>query len=300
MDARAEARSGGGGGGRVARMMVVSAALFAAAGCRTPGIDTDLLVPRGWKPNPWGPISNAARCRGELPNIPNNPDMAVWDDWARRNLRDGDLLFRMGDARAALGLFPFSRVSAAIANSRYSHSGIVAIEGGEPVVYDTTTTGPQRHPFAVWLLDARGSVAVKRPRPEYQAYAPKAVEFCRAVYDKQVPFDYDMRLGDDRFYCIEMTERAYRTSGLPLSESIPLYRLPRYHEYPWTVRLMRLCTPMIPQQRAYVIGNESIGIWASPALELVYEAPNSRPPADVASPRLPDERLARTASTVTR
>jgi hypothetical protein len=43
---------------------------------------------------------------------------------------------------------------------------------------------------------------------------------------------------------------------------------------------MRLFTSMVPQQRAYVIGNDSLGIWSSPALELVYEAPDARPPGE--------------------
>jgi hypothetical protein len=248
-------------------------------GCRTPGIDTDRLVPRHWEGNPWGPEANAARGRGEIPPVPNNPEMAEWEEWGRRNLKDGDILFRMGDARAAWGLFPFSKVSAAIAASRYSHSGIAAIEGGEPVVYDTTTTGPQRHPFAVWLLDTRGSFAVKRPAPEYQAAATGAVEFCRAVYHKQVPFDYDMKMGQDKFYCIELTESAYRAAGLPLSEPLRIDQLPRYHEFPRITRLVRLATPMEPHQKAFVIGNESIGIWANPSLRLVYEAGDIRPPS---------------------
>jgi hypothetical protein len=236
------------------------------------------MVPRWWRGNPWGPLANEARRRGTIPTVPNNPDMAAWEDWGRRNLRDGDILFRMGDARAACGLFPFSKVSAAIACSRFSHSGIVAIEGGQPVVYDTTTTGPQRQPFPIWVLDTRGSLGIKRPRPEYQALAPRAVEFCRAVYHAQVPFDYDMKMGDDRFYCIELTERAYRQAGLPLSRPIQLDHLPHYADHPWLVRLMKLATSMVPNQKAYVIGNDGIGIWSSPSLELVYESRDPRPP----------------------
>jgi hypothetical protein len=250
----------------------------AAAGCRGAGETTDQMVPPGWRGSAWGPEANEARLRGELPVIPFNPDMNTWDAWARQNLRDGDILFRMGDARAACGLFPFSRVSAAIADSRYSHSGIVAFEDGAPVVYDTTTTGPQRQPFAIWVLDTRGHLAVKRPRAPYDQSAAQAVEFCRAVYKAQVPFDYDMRLGDEKFYCIELTERAYRNAGLPLSQPVRLDHLPRYDEFPWMVRLMKLGSKMVPQQLAYVIGNDTIGIWSSPSLELVYEAPHARPP----------------------
>src|SRR5262249_26069956 len=222
MDAQGEGRRRRGAGERsvapASRLVAVAAAaLLAGAGCRGAGEATDRMVPRWWRGNPWGPAANAARLRGEIPTVPNNPDMVTWEDWGRRHLHDGDILFRMGDARAACGLFPFSRVSAAIAGSRFSHTGIVAFEDGLPVVYDTTPTGPQRQPFPIWLLDPRGSFAVKRPCAAFQHLAPEAAAFCRAVYHAQVPFDFDMRLGDERFYCIELTERAYRHAGLPLS-----------------------------------------------------------------------------------
>ncbi len=259
--------------------ILVAIGALACGGCRGGGETTDLMVPRSWKGNPWGPRANLARQAGEMPDVPNNPEMAAWDEWGRKNLRDGDILFRMGDARAAMGLFPFSKVSAAIAGSRYSHSGIVAIEGGEPIVYDTTTTGPQRQPLPIWLLDARGSVAIMRPKPEYRDHAAGAVAFCRSAYNAQVPFDFNMRPDDEHLYCIEMTEKAYRSTGLSLSEPLRLDALPRYGEYPRTVRLLKMFTSMVPHQRAFVIGNGSIGIRSSPALELVYDSTDAKPPS---------------------
>ncbi len=280
MDAQGGGRwvRGGARGRAATALIVVALTAGTGLGCRGAGEATDTMVPRWWRGNPWGPAANAARVRGELPTVPNNPDMDAWAVWGKTHLREGDILFRMGDARAVLGLLPFSRISAAIAGSRFSHSGIVAFEGGEPVVYDTTTTGPQRQPFRIWVLDARGSIAVKRPKAPYQHFVPSAVAFCRAAYQAQVPFDYNMKLGDEKFYCIELTERSYRQAGLPLSRAIRLDQLPRYHDYPKVVRLLKRFTSMVPGQEAYVIGNESIGIWSSPALDLVYEAPDARRP----------------------
>lgn len=260
----------------------------ASGGCRGAGETTDHMVPRWYKGNAWGPKANADREAGVLPTIPNNPEMTAWAAWGRANLREGDIVLRMGDARAAMGLLPFSKISAAIAGSRFSHSGIVAFEDGEPVVYDTTTTGPQLQPFPVWLLDTRGSLAIKRPKPEYQGYVPSAVAFCRSVYASQTPFDYDMAMGDDHLYCIELTERAYTQAGLPLSNAVRLDELPRYGDFPWIVRLLKLATPMVPSQLAYVIGNENLGIWSSPALDLVYDAPDAKPPAALAGAVAPD------------
>lgn len=258
--------------------------LLALAGCRGAGEETDRMVPPWWRGNPWGPEANSARTQGVIPSVPSNPDMLAWTAWGKQNLQNGDIIFRMGDARAVLGLFPFSKVSAGIAGSQYSHSGVVAIENGDPFVYDTTTKGPQRQPLAIWVIDTRGSLAVKRPIAPYQKHAGSAADFCRSVYQKQTPFDFDMKLGDDRLYCIELTERAYDHSGLSLSNPIRLDHLPKYPEYPLTVRLMKRCTKMVPHQLAYVIGNDTIGIWASPTLTLVYEAPDARPPHSRPSP----------------
>ncbi len=93
-----------------------------------------------------------------------------------------------------------------------------------------------------------------------------------------MPFDRRLGLGDEQLYCIELTERAYQSAGLPLSEPIRIDQLPRYHEFPNVVRLLKLCTSLEPDQRAYIIGNEDVGIWSSPALELIYEAPDARLP----------------------
>ena len=90
---------------------------------------TDRLVP-GWKGNPWGPAAYHARETGELPPIPMTPVMIQWGQWGRRVLRDGDIVFRLGDARILFGYFPFSRFTANVSGSRYSHTGIVAVEGG--------------------------------------------------------------------------------------------------------------------------------------------------------------------------
>lgn len=246
------------------------------AGCVGTGDVTGKMVPPSWRGNPWGPDAEAARRCGRLPTIPSNPPMHRWDDWGRANLRDGDIVFRMGDARVACGLYPFSRVTAEMADSRYSHSGIVARENGEVIVYDTNKAGPRRQPFPIWLLDATGGIAVKRPRSHAQRFVNPALAFCRDVYQRQVPFDRQLRLGDERFYCIELTERAYESAGLVLSQPIRIDHLPRYHDFPKAVGFARLFTSLRPDQRAFVIGNDSVGIWSSPALELVFEAPDTR------------------------
>src|SRR5437764_13934076 len=68
---------------------------------------TDRLVPPGWQGNPWGPAATRARESGELPSIPMTPRMAQWDQWGRKVLREGDIVFRRGDAKVLFGYFHF-------------------------------------------------------------------------------------------------------------------------------------------------------------------------------------------------
>ncbi|WP_406700506.1 YiiX/YebB-like N1pC/P60 family cysteine hydrolase [Singulisphaera sp. Ch08] len=257
---------------------VLAFAIVSQAGCYNAGDVTGRMVPHSWRGNPWGPDAEAARRFGRLPTIPSSPPMCVWESWARAHLRDGDIVFRMGDARVACGLYPFSRISAEMAGSRYSHTGIVAWENGEPVVYDTNKSGPRKQPFPIWVLDVAGGIAVKRPDANNQRFVAGAVAFCQDAYQRQVPFDPKLLLDNDRFYCIELTERAYRSAGLVLSEPIRIDHLPRYQHFPKAVWLARHFSSIRPDQSAFVIGNDAVGIWSSPALRLVYEAPDARLP----------------------
>ena len=54
--------------------------------------------------------------------------MQEWDRWGRGHLRDGDLVFRLGDTRILWGYFPLSWFIARATGSRFSHVGLVAVE----------------------------------------------------------------------------------------------------------------------------------------------------------------------------
>ncbi len=261
---------------------------------------TDHMVPAGWEGNPWGPAATRARAEGELPPIPANPWMRRWRDWGRQALHDGDIVFRRGDARLLFGYFPFSRFIAHASNSPFSHTGIVVVEDGTPVVYDTTYHSVQRQPFEVWMLDNVGAVGVKRLRPEYRDRIPDVVAFCHRVFEAQVPFDYNLDLGDDALYCVEMTEKAFRAAGLPLSEPVRLGDMERAHEYIgaifWLQYFSRwtLKRPLTLEQPVFFPGNERHGIWSSPKLQTVFppslmaDGPGPASATDVAQQTAPD------------
>ncbi len=242
---------------------------------------TDRLIPPGWVGNPWGPDATQARASGTLPPIPMTPLMQQWDRWGKQVLRDGDILFRRGDARVLFGRFPFSRFIANASGSPYSHTSIAAIEEGEVVVYDITKAGARRQPFAVWVLDNVGPFGVKRVRPGMQSHADEAVRFCRRAFEQQVPFDYALELDDRALYCVEMTEKAYRSSGLVLSEPVRLGDMENAPQFPICMFLFSRLSTLTFEQAVYFPGNDRHGIWSCRSLMTVYPAP----PASASSGR---------------
>jgi hypothetical protein len=257
---------------------------------------TDGMVPPGWKGNPWGPAVTVARREGKLAPIPMTDMMTKWDSWGRKVLRDGDIVFRHGDARTVLGFVPLSRFIAHASGSKFSHTGIIAIEDGDPVVYDCSSWGIQRQPLSVWMLDSIGSFGVKRLRPHLSRHTAGVLGFCRKVFEQQVPFDDEFRMGDSKLYCVEMTEKAFRSQGLALSEPVRIGDWENLGQYPLTALAFVHCSGFVLEnaitleQPVYLPGNQRQGIWASPLLDTVYPypkkaKPKSDPPAD-ASGRL--------------
>jgi hypothetical protein len=243
---------------------------------RGPEEATDWMKPPAWTGNFWGPAANRARSAGQLPPLPTTPELTRWNRWGRSILRDGDVVFRMGDARSFRGIFPLSLFIARATGSPFSHTGIVAIEDGSPVVYDCSSDGIQRQPFEVWMLDCVGSMGVKRLKPEHRHHIPGVIGFCREVFEQQVPFDFAFRLDDTALYCLELTEKAFRSRGLTLSEPVRIGDWEYLNHFPLTALAMPYCTrlvvgqPITLEQPVFVPGNDREGVWASPLLETVF------------------------------
>jgi hypothetical protein len=252
---------------------------------------TDRLVPSSWKGNPWGPAAEAARAEGELPAIPFTSGMKHWQEWGRANLKNGDILFRRGDARLLFGYFPMSRFLANCSNSPFSHTGIVSFEEGEAFVYDMTKAGCRKQPLSVWVLDNVGPFGVKRPKPSKQSCASSSVDFCRSIYERQPPFDYDLGLDDKAFYCMELTEKAYRSAGMKLSDPIRLGDMDRAPEFPICIFTFSVLTPLTLEQEAFFPGNEHNGIWSCRDLETVCPPEISYNP-----PKMPEHRQTQAAT----
>jgi hypothetical protein len=240
---------------------------------------SERLSPPGWEgKNYWGPEATKARHEGRMPPIVGTPHMARWDAWGRRVLKDGDIVFRMGDARVGHGFFPMSRFLAAASNSKFSHTGIVAYEEEGPVIYDCTRYGVARQPFCVWILDNVGSIGVKRLRPEHRKAVPNVLAYCRKVFVQQVPFDYELSIDNEKLYCIEMTEKAFRAAGIKLSDPVRLGDMERAVEFPICMFGIHLASrlaldrPLTADTEAFFPGNERHGIWACKQLVTVIPA----------------------------
>jgi Permuted papain-like amidase enzyme, YaeF/YiiX, C92 family len=237
---------------------------------------TDHMRAPGWTGNPWGPAAQRARTAGLLPPVPISPRMAQWERWGKTVLHDGDIVFRLGDARTLNGWFPLSFLIAQATASPFSHTGVVAIENGSPIVYDCSSSGVQRQPFSVWMLDCVGPLGIKRLKREHRGRIPGVLAFCRDVFEQQVPFDYEFRPDDSKLYCLELTEKAFRSQGLALSEPVRIGDWEDLVHFPLTALAFVRCSgwaldhPISLEQEVYLPGNERHGMWSSPLLETVF------------------------------
>lgn len=250
-------------------------ALLAGAGCGT--LDrphgTMTTVPPEWrKSNPWSPQALAARARGDLKALYYTDEMAQWQAWAQEHLQDGDVLFRYG-----LSYTLKDRVNDAVqmnlSDSRFNHNAIVVKQGCAVWVYDAEPAPEhlRKLPFEFWMLETRPeSLVVTRLKPEYRATIPQALAYCEAAWQRQPRFDDGLRLDEERLYCTEMIEKAYRSAGLALSEPIKPRCLPRYNTC-----FYRLLTPLAQlagysvNEPLFALGNLTFGTYSSPYLEVV-------------------------------
>jgi hypothetical protein len=125
------------------------------------------------------------------------------------------------------------------------------------------------------MLDSVGPLGVKRLKPDYHQHIAGAVDYCRAAFERQVSFDSGFHMDDDSFYCLELTEKAFRSQGLALSEPVRIGDWDYLASFPITALLvprisgMVLDRPITLDQPVYLPGNERHGMWASPLLETV-------------------------------
>ena len=138
----------------------------------------------------------------------------AWKHWAAAHLCSGDLVFVRGESRILFGLVNFSQLCTDVADSRFSHVGLVSREQDGVFVYDVVVGGPRRVRFDEFATDRQISLfAVKRLKPEYRVYIPAAIEYCRQVSTSNGRFDTELKLNNEHFYCSELIELSLSSCG---------------------------------------------------------------------------------------
>jgi hypothetical protein len=215
-------------------------------------------------------------------NLFHGERVAAWDEWSQANLRDGDIVFLQSRSNWVWGVIELSRITQDVTDSEFTHVALAAIEDGDVVLYDIDMPGPGRTPFRKMMVNSNTvAVAVKRLRPEFQPYVPKAVQYCREVFASRLPFDKQLKLENDRLYCAELIEVAFRASGLELSQPTRWDALPGLDKHPLAVNTIAWANDLQPEEFVIVPGNDQIGIWASPGLELVLPLTGTKNPPGV-------------------
>lgn len=204
-------------------------------------------------------------------------EAARWQRFAEATLQDGDVLFRLGNARTHL-VMNFSRLTAFITASRYSHTGIFRWSGDRPEVVDITESGIRVQAFPTWMREvADNEFAVRRLKPAYRDRIPEVLAYLQDRIEARPQFDYKFDLGNDEYYCVELTERAFRAAGLPLSEPVPADDLPRADQIPVWMWLVRTVGGVDTNNPVFVAGNDDYGVYASDKLEAVFCSADAEP-----------------------
>ncbi len=127
-------------------------------------------------------------------------------------LRDGDIIFQTSRS-------PQSQAIQLATHSRYSHVGLVYLEGARPSVYEAV--GPVKlTPLAEWTARGEGGhFVVKRLRDADDRLTPSALASMRTVglRFRGRPYDFAFSWTDDRMYCSELVWKVYKEAlGLEL------------------------------------------------------------------------------------
>ena len=96
------------------------------------------------------------------------------------------------------------------------------------------------------MLDCVGSMGVKRLKSGHRRHIPGVLAYCRKVFEQQIPFDYSFHPDDSALYCVELTEKAFRSQGLALSDSVRIGDWEQLGRYPLTAFAIPCVTGLRP------------------------------------------------------
>ncbi len=133
---------------------------------------------------------------------------------AQAALKDGDIIFHTSRSAQSVAV---QRAT----GSRYSHMGLVLLQGGKPYVFEAVST-VRYTPLAQWTARGNGGhYVVKRLRDADKVLTPAAVGRLRAgtrAFEGK-PYDLTFEWSDQRIYCSELVWKLYdRALGVHIGE----------------------------------------------------------------------------------
>ena len=89
-------------------------------------------------------------------------------------------------------------------------------------------------------------------------------------YRQEVPFDGVLNLDDEKLYCTELIEKAYRSAGMVISQPVPMRCLPQFHRYALFGPLGERFAGLRLDMPLFAVGNCHYGLLASPNLDVIF------------------------------
>lgn len=215
------------------------------------------------------------------------PDRPKWRAWGEQNLQSGDLVFIRSNYRVLLGTFNLSAFLAEVADSPFSHVGLVVIEQNRPMVYDASDEGVTAQAFEKFVTDGKiERIAVCRLRAEHQHAIPAAIAFAQRHRQQKTRFDDRFDPSDEKLYCTELVIKAFREGGITLSSPTPVGDLPGLDNVaPMKLRMAKWSTHLSEEDLVWLPGNQEEGLYGSASLFTLLE-PTPSPPVTRTAERL--------------
>ena len=204
-------------------------------------------------------------------------------------LRQGDIVFRLGDARVAAAWFlsADSSLVRPAAPSRTPASSRSRMDRRSFMTARPRESSASRSRSGCSTAGTPGEA-----KWQHCAHIAGVIGYCRIAYERQVPFDNGFRMDDDSLYCLELTEKAFRSQGLALSEPVRIGDWEYLASFPLTAFLIPPVSGLVldrpitlESSRFTSPATSSRGFGAFPLLETVVgPAPRCSRMQSLASP----------------
>ena len=183
-------------------------------------------------------------------------------------VQPGDIIFRLSEIRV-LGCINFSELISELGDSDFSHAAIIYdVTKHGAIIADVGVHGIKLVFMRDWYIDQTTNCVLRRLKPEYSRFVPKALNELHLLVEEDVLYDEKFQYGDEYYYCTEVVDHCFRKAGLSLGEPIAIQDLPGFK---WGHAIMALIANIPLDQPVVIAGNDDIGLFSSGALETIVD-----------------------------